>query len=45
MQGTRVIRRTRELFAGRAWQSLAFSFCLLLGLAMIANTQLSGEAT
>ena len=41
----RRIRWIHELFAGRAWQSLASSFCLLLGLAMIANTQLSGEAT
>jgi hypothetical protein len=40
--------RTRwihQLFAGRLCQYLALSFCLLFGLAMIANTQLSGEAT
>jgi hypothetical protein len=34
----------RELFAGRFYQCLAVSFCLLLGLAMIANNQLAGEA-
>jgi hypothetical protein len=38
-------RWVHELFAGRVCQWLALSFCLLLGLAMIANTQLSGEAT
>jgi hypothetical protein len=45
MQEKKVIRWVRELFAGRVWQSLAFSFCVFFGMAMIANTQLSGEAT
>jgi hypothetical protein len=34
----------RGAFYGRGWQSLAILFCVLLGLAMIANTQLGGEA-
>jgi hypothetical protein len=41
----RRVRWIHELFAGKSSQCLAFSFCLLFGLAMIANTQLSGEAT
>ena len=41
----RRVRWIHDLFAGRYCQCLALSFCLLLGLAMIANTQLSGEAT
>ena len=40
----RHVRWIHGLFAGRFYQCLALSFCLLFGLAMIANTQLSGEA-
>src|ERR1017187_4600610 len=45
MMEKRRVRWIHELFAGKSSQCLAFSFCLLFGLAMIANTQLSGEAT
>jgi hypothetical protein len=45
MGGNRIIRYIRAAFSGRVYQSLAILFCVLLGLAMIANTQLGGEAT
>src|ERR1039458_4024673 len=35
----------REALTERAWQFLAVSFCFLLGLAMIVNNQLAGEAS
>jgi hypothetical protein len=45
MRENRIIRYIRGVFDGRVYQSLAILFCVLLGLAMIANTQLAGEAT
>jgi hypothetical protein len=45
MRGNKIIRYIRAAFHGRVYQSLAVLFCVLLGLAMIVNTQLSGEAT
>jgi hypothetical protein len=45
MRENRIIRYICSAFYGRGYQSLAILFCLLLGLAMIVNTQLSGEAT
>jgi hypothetical protein len=45
MRENRIIRYICNAFYGRAYQSLAILFCVLLGLAMIVNTQLSGEAT
>ena len=45
MLETTRVRWVHELFAGRFYQCLALSFCILFGLAMIANAQLSGEAT
>ena len=45
MRENRIIRYMRNALYGRVYQSLAILFCVLLGLAMIANTQLSGEAT
>jgi hypothetical protein len=44
MRGNRIIRYLRSTFDGRVYQSLAILFCVLFGLAMIANTQMSGEA-
>jgi hypothetical protein len=44
MRENRIIRYIRGVFDGRVYQSLAILFCVLLGLAMIANTQLAGEA-
>ena len=44
MQENRIIRYIRDAFYGRVYQSLAILFCVLFGLAMIANTQLGGEA-
>lgn len=38
-------RSIREVLASSVYQLLAVSFCVLLGLAMIANNQLAGEAT
>jgi hypothetical protein len=40
-----IIRYICKAFYGRGYQSLAILFCVLLGLAMIVNTQLAGEAT
>jgi hypothetical protein len=45
MRENRIIRYVCNAFYGRVFQSLAILFCVLLGLAMIVNTQLSGEAT
>ncbi|HKO19258.1 MAG TPA: hypothetical protein VJU82_10270 [Acidobacteriaceae bacterium] len=36
--------RIRVAFEGTVWQSLAFVFCVLFGIAMIINNQLEGEA-
>jgi hypothetical protein len=44
MRGNRIVRYIRAAFHGRVYQSLAILFCVLLGLAMIVNTQLAGEA-
>jgi hypothetical protein len=43
MRGNRIIRYLRNAFHGRVYQSLAILFCVLFGMAMIANTQLGGE--
>jgi hypothetical protein len=40
-----IIRNICKAFGGRRYQSLAILFCVLLGFAMIINTQLAGEAT
>jgi hypothetical protein len=45
MRENRIIRYICNAFCGRGYQSLAILFCALLGLAMIVNTQLAGEAT
>lgn len=45
MWGPTSIRYLRDVFHGRAYQSLAILFCVLYGLALIANNQLAGEAT
>jgi len=45
MRENRVIRFISHAFHGRGYQSLAIFFCVLLGLAMIVNTQMEGEAT
>jgi hypothetical protein len=45
MRENRIIRYICNAFYGRGFQSLAILFCVFLGLAMIVNTQLSGEAT
>ena len=44
MRENRIIRYIRNAFYGRGYQSLAILFCVLFGLAMIVNTQMSGEA-
>jgi hypothetical protein len=44
MPGNKIGRRIRGAFHATSYQSLAILFCFLLGLAMIANTQLGGEA-
>jgi hypothetical protein len=44
MRGNKTLRRIRDAFSGRVYQSLAILFCVLFGVAMIANTQMSGEA-
>ena len=44
MQRYRMIASIREPFHGRSYQSLAILFCVLFGIAMIANTQMAGEA-
>jgi hypothetical protein len=45
MRENRMIRFISNAFYNRGYQSLAVFFCVLLGLAMIVNTQLAGEAT
>jgi hypothetical protein len=45
MRENGIIRFIRNALYGRGCQSLAILFCVLLGLAMIVNTQLAGEAT
>lgn len=40
-----IARPIREALAGSVYQLSALLFCVLLGLAMIANNQLSGEGT
>jgi hypothetical protein len=44
MRGRKILRRIRDAFSGKVYQSLAILFCVLFGIAMIVNTQLSGEA-
>jgi hypothetical protein len=44
MRGNKNLRIIRGAFSGRVYQSLAILFCVLFGVAMIANTQMSGEA-
>jgi hypothetical protein len=44
VRANRIIRDVRAAFHGKVYQSLAILFCVLFGLAMIANTQLGGEA-
>ena len=44
MRGNKILRILRDVFSGRVYQSLAILFCVLFGVAMIANTQMSGEA-
>jgi hypothetical protein len=44
VQGKKILRRIGDAFSGRVYQSLAILFCVLFGIAMIANTQMSGEA-
>jgi hypothetical protein len=44
MGENRIIRYIRGAFSGRVYQSLAIFFCVLFGIAMIANTQMGGEA-
>jgi hypothetical protein len=45
MRENRIIRFIYSAFYGKVYQSLAILFCVLLGLAMIVNSQLAGEAT
>jgi hypothetical protein len=44
VRGKKILRRIGDAFSGRVYQSLAILFCVLFGIAMIANTQLGGEA-
>src|SRR5260370_36970979 len=44
VRANRIIRDVRNAFHGRVYQSLAILFCVLFGIAMIANTQMGGEA-
>jgi hypothetical protein len=44
MPESKITRILRSAFEGRLWQNLSILFCVLFGLAMIANTQLGGEA-
>jgi hypothetical protein len=43
-RGKKILRRIGDVFSGRVYQSLAILFCVLFGIAMIANTQMGGEA-
>jgi hypothetical protein len=45
MRENGIVRFIRNALDGRGCESLAILFCVLLGLAMIVNTQLAGEAT
>jgi hypothetical protein len=45
MQEKGIMRFICDAFRGRGCQSVAILFCVVLGLAMIVNTQLAGEAT
>jgi hypothetical protein len=45
MRENGIIRLIRNALYDEGCQSLAILFCVLLGLAMIVNTQLAGEAT
>lgn len=45
MKEISIIQAVREVFAGRTLQILAFCFCVVLGLGIIANVQLGGEAS
>jgi hypothetical protein len=45
MGENRIIRFISNAFYDRVYQTLAVFFCVLLGLAMIVNTQMEGEAT
>jgi len=44
VRGKKILRRIGDAFSGRVYQGLAILFCVLFGIAMIANTQLGGEA-
>jgi hypothetical protein len=44
MPESKTIRKSGNALRGRLYQSLALVFCVLFGMAMIANTQLGGEA-
>jgi hypothetical protein len=45
MRENRIISFISNAFYDRGYQSLSVFFCVLLGLAMIVNTQMEGEAT
>jgi len=45
MRENRIIRHLYNAFHGMGYQILAILFCVVLGLAMIVNNQLAGEAT
>jgi hypothetical protein len=45
MRENRIVSFISNAFCDRGYQSLAIFFCVLLGLAMIVNTQMEGEAT
>jgi hypothetical protein len=45
MRENRIIRHLYKASYGRGCQILAIFFCILLGVAMIINNQLAGEAT
>lgn len=44
MQTDKVLPPVHHPFQGRGYQSLAILLCVLFGIAMIANTQMGGEA-
>jgi hypothetical protein len=44
VRGEKILRHIGDAFSGRVYQSLAILFCVLFGIAMIVNTQMSGEA-
>jgi hypothetical protein len=43
VRGKKILRRIGDAFSGSVYQSLAILFCVLFGIAMIVNTQMSGE--